>query len=116
LEGQTLVLRTAMVRLCDELLELAEHDPLHEWVIGVWASLAEGPDQGREDCLALLAVEPQKVAQGIHDGIDAAEPIEVTLPVTAHPPRHQLARGTMPFVSGSGGAGPSTFWSADKPL
>jgi hypothetical protein len=76
------VLRAAMLRRCDKLLELAKHGPLYGGIVGVGASLTEGLDQAREERLALLAVEPwgtQRIASGTHTGSDSETVVDARL-------------------------------------
>ena len=82
LEREALVLRAAMLRRCDKLLELAKHGPLYGGIVGVGASLTEGLDQAREERLALLAVEPwgtQRIASGTHTGSDSEAVVDARL-------------------------------------
>ncbi len=61
--------------------------------MNTWAVLLQGSDQPLKELPALLVPQLQDMAKGIHHRIQAAQPIEVALPVSALAPSHQLLVG-----------------------
>jgi hypothetical protein len=59
-------------------------------LVKVRTILLEALDQLCKQLLTLLVPEVKDVPEGIHDRIHAAQPIEVSLPVSAPALRHQL--------------------------
>jgi hypothetical protein len=79
---------------------------MEKGLVEVIAVSLKGLDQLRKQLLALLVPQPQDIPEGVHDGVDATQPVEVPLPVSALALRHQLLFGAG-LCGGRGGDDPT---------
>jgi hypothetical protein len=70
-------------------------------------------DQLPEQLPALLIPQPQEIPQGVDDGVDAAQAVEISLPVSALALGHQLLAGTG-LGKGRGGGKPRAVETLPK--
>jgi len=91
LERQLLTLNVTLPRNHHEPLQLGEVHPLEERLVEVVTVLLKCLDQLAKQRLTLLVTQPQDIPKSVHDGINAAQPIEVSLPVSTPALRHQLS-------------------------
>jgi hypothetical protein len=88
LELQFLTLNATLTRKHHEPLQLGEVHPSENGMVKVITISFKGFDQPREQLLTLLIPQLQDMPEGVHDGIDAAQPVKISLPVSARALSH----------------------------
>jgi hypothetical protein len=93
LEGKLPALNAALTRHHDESLQLTEVHPLEKRLVEVNTVLLQGLNQLAKQRSALLIPHLQDIPEGIHDGVDAAQAVKVSLSVSTVALGHQLLIG-----------------------
>jgi len=93
LESKIPALNAPWTRHGDEALQLTKVYSLNEGLVEATTILLKGFDQLCKQLLTLLIPQPQDVPKGVHDGVHAAQPVEISLPVSALALDHQLLFG-----------------------
>jgi hypothetical protein len=97
-EGETPLPAAFLARNSHQPLQLTEVQSLKERLVKARAVPRKGFDQLRKQLSRLLVSQLENMSKGIHNRIHAAQPIEISLPVSAPALRHQLL-----FGAGEGG-------------
>jgi len=66
---------------------------MEKGLVEVIAVSLKGFDQPCKQLLTLLLPQVEDVPEGVHDSIDAAQSVEIPLPIRAPTLRHQLLAG-----------------------
>ncbi len=85
-------------------------------MVKVITVLLKSFDQLAEQLLTLLIPQPQDMPKGIHDGVDAAQPVEIALAVSAPAPGHQLLFGAGKVSREGGGHPDDAALTSSEPL
>lgn len=103
LEGDIPILQVTLAHDTGEPLQSGKVYPCKKGLVKATIILLKGLEQLPKQLLTLLISEVEDVPEGIHNGIDAAQPIEIPLTIGAPALRHQLLCGAGEGRSRGGG-------------
>jgi hypothetical protein len=105
LKGQLPVLEPAASGCSHQALQLLEAHAPEKGLMRAMA-FAQSSDQPSKDHLALVLIEPLDIANGIDEGVDAAQPVQVPLPVGSGMAGHGApsGQGRAGHSAGEGGS------------